>query len=196
MQAIRTSSSALRSSSATRRSVLSAYKLILRSLERGQLGKSTSQALNRGLVVDAEGRPVILGYMDSEPDEADDAGGRLPSLGLGTASEEWREEVRRLFRSAVVDTGGDRGFRSSWEREQRRLAREYAEMVSSVHLHERLLRMHGWGIKRDQKSQVAGVARRVGLQVPEGEAAYGEEAFADSEVDSVERMVRKLSRQR
>ena len=111
--------------------VLSAYRLILRSLRRGCTGMDLAKSTNiRGNIVDGTFSTV------KNEQVRDSVLDRLPKISIGFMDPNWKDMVKSEFkRSAVLDHASGK----SAAKERRKLARDYAELLTEIGQHERLL---------------------------------------------------------
>jgi hypothetical protein len=108
---------------------------------------------------------------------------RLPKISIGFMDPNWKDMVKSEFkRSAVLDHASGK----SAAKERRKLARDYAELLTEIGQHERLLMDFGWGEVRDERSDIRRTARRCGLELSD------EFAFSETEKDPLAPTLKKI----
>lgn len=145
---------------AAQRAVLSAYKIILRSLKRGCIGIPVTDRRDQGQVVDSVAAEI------PETARKESVLLKLPNIIKGSVSDSWRQTVRDEFRlGSVISDSSSVRERNALLRDRRKLARDYADLLSEINTHEKLLMDFGWGDIRDSRSDLQNVARRCGLEL-------------------------------
>jgi hypothetical protein len=169
---------------AARRAVLSAYKTILASLKRGCTGVLASHKVIKGLVVDS-GEP--------QQDTNNSILLKLPTITTGYTSPYWKQLVQDEFRlgSVVGEANSKIASHQQLLKERRKLARDYAELITEIAQHERLLMDFGWGAVRDSRAELHNVARRCGLELDTNhpllnESQEGHQSVADASVEQAQ----------
>lgn len=157
---------------ATRKTLLSNYKIILRSLDRGRIVNPSSR------------KPKEF----TDPlDDSTNAYLERKNIKTSGLDEAWKSTVKHLFRSALQTHDEGTPISATKQREQLRnlknLSSEYAAMVSAVQTHEKLLEDCGWGVTRSQVKQITRTAQRCGLELPNSGVVFSSEAPARYSAD-------------